>query len=106
MGKFLRDKDGNLVSVGGAPVLERTLERKTKDCDACGYKRWCRGDKLFILQSPTGSMEWLCPDCAVRRGLPQEHYHRNFHSKTTAAIAAGPCAHTAGYDLIASICQF
>lgn len=25
-------------------------------------------------------MEWICPDCALRRGLPLEHYHKNFYS--------------------------
>jgi hypothetical protein len=103
MGKFLKDKDGNLVAVGGAPVLERTLERKTRECEACGYKKWCKGDKLFIVQSPTGLMQWLCPDCAVLRGLPQEHHHKNFHSK---AAVTGVCTHGAGLDLIASLCQF
>jgi len=25
-------------------------------------------------------MEWICPDCALQRGLPPEHYHKNFYS--------------------------
>jgi len=96
MGKFLRDTDGNIVSVAGAPVLERIIERKTKPCEQCGFKNWRRGDHLFIVQSNTGLMQWLCPDCAVKRGLPKEFYFRN------SQVEAG-C--TSGIDLIAQMCQ-
>lgn len=80
MGKILRDKEGKIVSVGGFPVLERTLERKPKNCQACGFTDWSRGDKVFIFQSENGIMEWLCPDCACHRGLPVAYYHRNINA--------------------------
>ena len=116
MGKFLKDSEGNLVAIDGGLVLERTLDRKPRDCESCGYNRWVRKDKVFIIQggsgnSPTkggmnassasnnnhnteiiqensipggylggGSMEWICPDCALKRGLPVEFYHKNFYA--------------------------
>lgn len=76
MGKFVLDKEGRMVAIGGSPVLEKTLERKPRDCQGCGFTRWAKGDKLFILSGN----EWLCPDCAVAQGLPTEHYHRNHYA--------------------------
>jgi hypothetical protein len=106
--------------------LEKVLERKPRDCESCGFSRWVRKDKIFIIQqqhhhhqqqqsrpqqmrnqttvmsfppggggvsSPPeggggggggfggGGMEWICPDCALQRGLPPEHYHKNFYSE-------------------------
>lgn len=126
MGKFLRDKDGNFVAIDGGLVLEKTLDRKPRDCESCGFSRWVRKDKIFIIQQQQtqtqqqpqqqqcqttilsfppqvrvcdgsmgdggavaafgggggggGGMEWICPDCALQRGLPPEHYHKNFYS--------------------------
>lgn len=98
MGKFLKDKSGNFVSVEGAPVLERILERKTKPCESCGFFDWRKGDKLFIVQSQTGLMKWICPDCAVERGLPKEFYHRNDQVRRTCP---------SGFShIIESMCQF
>ena len=57
MGKFLRDKDGNMVTIGGAPVLERSLDKKPRDCEECGFDRWILGDKIFIIQSVGGEMQ-------------------------------------------------
>jgi hypothetical protein len=73
MGKFLRDDKGLMVAVDGAPVLEKKLDRKPRDCEGCGFDRWIRGDKLFIIKGN----EWLCPDCAVQQGLPTDFYIRN-----------------------------
>lgn len=101
MGKFLRDSQGNLVAIEGGLVLERTLDRKPRDCESCGFSKWAKGDKCFIIQGGSGmnrnsnnnntdgpgggfvgggSMEWICPDCAIVRGLPIEFYHKNFFS--------------------------
>jgi len=135
MGKFLRDATGNLVAIDGGLVLERILDRKPRDCESCGYSKWVKKDKVFIIQGGTmpisgadatataavaaekevnrtrnntntnnkntasddrniirdhdaalggyvggGSMEWICPDCAVKRGLPVEFYHKNFYA--------------------------
>ncbi len=76
MGKFLLDKDGRMVALGGTPVLEKTLDRKPRNCQSCGFDKWAKGDKLFILSGN----EWVCPDCAVANGLPVEHYHRNHYA--------------------------
>lgn len=105
MGKILRDSDGNIVSVGGAPVLERTLERKPKNCQGCGFNSWSKGDKVFIFQSNNNGMEWICPDCAIQRGLPEEHYHRN--ELATAHPPSSYLLATSGgvADFFASICQ-
>ena len=129
MGKFLRDARGNLVAIEGGLVLERTLDRKPRDCESCGYSKWVKKDKVFIIQggsgaapsspdninnnntSPSsssasasatnplnpmeengvlggyvggGSMEWICPDCALNRGLPIEFYHKNFYAPGNA----------------------
>eukprot|EP00536_Pseudo-nitzschia_multiseries_P010582 jgi/Psemu1/67493/estExt_Genemark1.C_3280019 len=111
MGKFLRDSMGNLVAIEGGLVLERTLDRKPRDCESCGFSKWVKKDKVFIIQGgtgisppqqrrsrstdggggngsggypPGGSMEWICPDCAVKRGLPVEFYHKNFYSPGNA----------------------
>jgi hypothetical protein len=108
MGKFLRDKDGNFVAIDGAMVLEKTLDRKPRDCEQCGFNKWVKKDKIFIIQksggggsmpvsknhrilsAPSsfgGGMEWICPDCALQRGLPAEHYHKNFYATpSTEAI--------------------
>ena len=106
MGKFLRDKDGNFVAIDGAMVLEKTLDRKPRDCEQCGFNKWVKKDKIFIIQrnggltvpsvdsskrhrlsapppvlgTANGGMEWICPDCALARGLPAEHYHKNFYA--------------------------
>jgi hypothetical protein len=100
MGKFLRDSKGNLVDIEGGLVLERTLDRKPRDCESCGFSKWAKKDKVFIIQGGTGlpkgnantvggyvgggSMEWICPDCAIKRGLPIEFYHKNFFSPGNA----------------------
>ena len=108
MGKFLRDSKGNLVAIEGGLVLERTLDRKPRDCQACGFSKWAKKDKVFIIQGGSGlsmpngnkndgggsnamgtylaggSMEWVCPDCALKRGLPVEFYHKNFFSPGNA----------------------
>ena len=100
MGKFLRDKEGNLVAIEGGLVLERNLDRKPRACESCGFSKWAKGDKVFIIQGGSGkgqgfnndfggfvgggSMEWICPDCAITRGLPVEFYHKNFFSKANA----------------------
>eukprot|EP00533_Pseudo-nitzschia_delicatissima_P013689 CAMPEP_0197278742 /NCGR_PEP_ID=MMETSP1432-20130617/19157_1 /TAXON_ID=44447 /ORGANISM="Pseudo-nitzschia delicatissima, Strain UNC1205" /LENGTH=73 /DNA_ID=CAMNT_0042745173 /DNA_START=205 /DNA_END=423 /DNA_ORIENTATION=- len=54
MGKFLRDSEGNLVAIEGGLVLERTLDRKPTDCQSCGFSKWAKGDKVFIIQGGTG----------------------------------------------------
>jgi len=84
MGKFLKDSDGNLVSIDGGLVLERTLDRKPRDCEMCGFSKWAKKDKVFIIQVNGGGMEWICPDCAIKRGLPIEFYHKNFFSPGNA----------------------
>jgi hypothetical protein len=100
MGKFLRDKDGNLVNINGGLVLEKNLDRKPRDCEQCGFQKWVKRDKIFIIQRNTfgaipgmmqhphaaaggGGMEWICPDCALWRGLPPECYHKNFYATPT-----------------------
>jgi hypothetical protein len=80
MGKFLKDKDGQMVSIDGAPVLERTLDKKPKDCDGCGFEKWVLGDKCFIVHNKEGGMQWICSDCALARGLPKEHYKKNVYA--------------------------
>jgi hypothetical protein len=115
-----------LVAIDGGLVLEKSLDRKPRDCEQCGFNRWVKKDKMFIIQrnnlmgneTPTAmmyqqhqqqaaasggggrggggthrtsqqpplfggsasSMEWICPDCALQRGLPPEHYHKNFYA--------------------------
>jgi hypothetical protein len=107
MGKFLRDKDGHLVNINGGLVLEKILDRKPRNCEQCGFHKWVKKDKIFIIQrnglevpvagtknnnetmeplpfdgtgGGGGGMEWICPDCALRRGLPSEHYHKNYYA--------------------------
>lgn len=109
MGKFLKDSQGNPVAIDGGLVLEKNLDRKPRDCEQCGFNKWVKKDKIFIIQrtpggvggaiptetggpshrmsapppsfgSPNGGMEWICPDCALQRGLPAEHYHKNFYA--------------------------
>lgn len=91
MGKFLRDSEGNMVAIEGGLVLERSLDRKPRDCESCGFSKWAKGDKCFIIQGGSGnknnnivgggSMQWICPDCAILKGLPIEFYHKNFFSE-------------------------
>jgi hypothetical protein len=127
MGKFLKDSKGNLVAIEGGLVLERTLDRKPRDCESCGFSKWVKKDKVFIIQGGSGtstpsatttsaatattsatpdnllntsnasssnevlggyagggSMEWICPECAIKRGLPIECYHKNFYAPGNA----------------------
>ena len=88
MGRFLKDAKGNIVTVSGAPVLEKTLDRKPRDCEGCSFAKWVKGDKLYIVQNSNGAMEWLCPDCACEKGLPEEYYKRNHYAPHNARIAA------------------
>lgn len=116
MGKFLRDpRTGDPVAIDGGLVLEKTLDRKPRDCEQCGFNKWVKNDKIFMLQkslynnnhhhnddSGSGSgndsggsgsgaivadgagmqvMEWICPDCALQRGLHPQFYHKNFFSE-------------------------
>ncbi len=82
MGKFLRDAQGNMVAIEGGLVLERSLDRKPRDCESCGFSKWAKGDKCFIIQGGSGgSMQWICPDCAIVKGLPIEFYHKNYFSE-------------------------
>jgi hypothetical protein len=111
MGRFLRNAEGQIVAVGGAPVLEKTLDKKPRDCEGCGFAKWVKGDKLFIVQSSIGSMEWLCPDCATERGLPDEHYQRNHYAPFNTRIAAArqvkePIRQGGTSDLTACMCYF
>ena len=76
MGKFVRDKEGRMVAVSGSPVLEKVLDRKPRDCQQCGFTKWSKGDKLYIL---AGNV-WVCPDCAIDKGLPPQFYHRNHYA--------------------------
>ena len=130
MGKFLKDSNGNLVAIEGGLVLERILDRKPRDCESCGFSKWVKKDKVFIIQGGSGtnkststtatttttandnnndtsnnnntsmsssstnevlggyagggSMEWICPECALNRGLTIEFYHKNFHAPGNA----------------------
>ena len=81
MGKFLRDSQGNMVAIEGGLVLERKLDRKPRDCESCGFSKWAKGDKCFIIQGGGGGMQWICPDCAIVKGLPIEFYHKNYFSE-------------------------
>ena len=120
MGKFLRNKVGTIVAIAGAPVLEKNPEKKPRDCQLCGFSRWAKGDKLFIL----GGNQWVCPDCAIQQGLPPDYYHRNAYATqppppsfqkietTTANPAAAAAAETTSQrqsglrDLMSCMCLF
>ena len=120
MGKFLRDpRTGDPVAIDGGLVLEKTLDRKPRDCEQCGYNKWVKNDKIFMVQggdwnlngnlnlngngrnfvddNNNGSgettltssssmqvMQWICPDCALKRGLHPQFYHKNFYSTATS----------------------
>lgn len=88
MGKFLRDAKGGVVYVEGAPVLEKVLDRKPRDCQGCGFSKWVKNDKLFIVQNSAGAMNWLCPDCACDRGLPDDYHHKNHYAPYNSRVAA------------------
>jgi hypothetical protein len=109
MGKFLKDKDGQMVSIDGALVLERTLDKKERNCDCCGFEKWVLGDKCFIVHNTEGGMQWLCPDCALTRGLPIEHYKKNCYATALfdpidESKLAIPLLNP--LDLIACFCHF
>eukprot|EP00529_Nitzschia_sp_RCC80_P037035 CAMPEP_0113474130 /NCGR_PEP_ID=MMETSP0014_2-20120614/18417_1 /TAXON_ID=2857 /ORGANISM="Nitzschia sp." /LENGTH=154 /DNA_ID=CAMNT_0000366951 /DNA_START=282 /DNA_END=746 /DNA_ORIENTATION=+ /assembly_acc=CAM_ASM_000159 len=109
MGKFLRDpRTGDPVAIDGGLVLEKTLDRKPRDCEQCGYNKWVKNDKIFMVQKSKGGeegidanndndnsggagggggmqvMQWICPDCALKRGLHPQFYHKNFYSDATS----------------------
>ena len=89
-GKFVRDANGKIVSMNGAPIMmkeigsgrsEKKLKRH-KRCDKCGFNQYEVGDVTFIVQNMNiGRLMYLCPECAVRcYGLPMEHYIQNRNS--------------------------
>ena len=89
-GKFVRDANGKIVSMNGAPIMmkeigsgrsERKLKRH-KRCDKCGFNQYEVGDVTFIVQNMNvGRLMYLCPECAVQYyKLPIEHYTRNRNS--------------------------
>lgn len=117
MGKFLLDTEGQMVSIGGSPVLEKALDRKPRNCQNCGFSKWAKGDKLFIL----AGNQWCCPDCAVSQGLPPEYYHRNAYAtesppagfqqkgatpKKAAATANRGAAQSGLGEFMACLCHF
>lgn len=95
-------------------MLEKILDRKPRDCQRCGFAKWIKGDKLFIV----AGNEWLCPDCAVTGGLPAEYYYRNHYATLPipkaveqAATAGGrnrppPSGQSGLGELLACMCYF
>ena len=104
VGSFLKDRNNKLVTIDGSPVIEKILKksgRKPRACQQCGFERWCVNDTCYVVSrigtvqqdanennhnngsSPPldfdggGSLEWLCPNCAVKRGLPKEFFTKN-----------------------------
>ena len=104
VGSFLKDRNNKLVTIDGSPVIQKILKksgRKPRACQQCGFERWCVNDTCYVVSrigtvqqdgndndhnngsSPPldfdggGSLEWLCPNCAVKRGLPKEFFTKN-----------------------------
>lgn len=96
------------MSLAGAPVLEKVLDRKPRNCEQCGYDKWIKGDKLFIISDGSGGMAWLCPNCALERGLPKEYYQKNhFATSSLPEIEelATPQSRSI-FDFAACMCHF
>jgi hypothetical protein len=110
MGKFLKDKDGQMVAIDGAPVLERSLDKKEKACEGCGFEKWVLGDKCFIVHKTDGGMQRLCPNCALAQGLPKEHYKKNYYATALLGAAEQAEGFTIALlnplDLVACFCHF
>lgn len=111
VGSFLKDRHDKLVTIDGSPVIQKVLKksgRKPRECQQCGFERWCVNDTCFVVSrigsveqqqqqqqhdhikdsggAPPfdfggGSLEWLCPNCAVTRGLPKEYFRRNKYAQ-------------------------
>lgn len=88
-----------IVTSDGNVMLKKKIVHvnRTRSCAQCKFRDWSEDDVAFLLvrqvNTPSSSGEqqhqqqgaennqrqvrWLCPDCAVKNGLPQSHYHWN-----------------------------
>jgi hypothetical protein len=91
LGNFLKDERGELVTMEGAPILQKQMmkgAKKPRACQGCSFRKWCIGDTCFIVSTKIpGELNWLCPNCAVKRGLPEVHHRKNRFVKQP--LAAG-----------------
>jgi hypothetical protein len=80
------DETGELAALDGELILKKTIKStlRAPPCRSCGFRNWVAGDTCFITQKNTREqqngpieMEWLCPGCALKRGLPRQHYRHN-----------------------------
>ena len=81
LGNFLKDESGELVTMEGAPIFVKVMAKgakKPRACQGCNFQKWCIGDTCFIVSTKIpGELNWLCPNCAIKRGLPEAHHRKN-----------------------------
>jgi hypothetical protein len=65
----------------GAPIFVKVMAKgakKPRECQGCSFQKWCIGDTCFIVSTKIpGELNWLCPECAIKRGLPDVHHRTN-----------------------------
>jgi hypothetical protein len=65
----------------GAPIFVKVMAKgakKPRECQGCSFQKWCIGDTCFIVSTKIpGELNWLCCDCAIKRGLPVVHHRKN-----------------------------
>lgn len=65
----------------GALIVVKVMAKgakKPRKCQGCSFQKWCRGDTCFIVSTKIpGELNWLCPNCAIKRGLPEVHRRKN-----------------------------
>jgi hypothetical protein len=80
-GNFLKDEHGELVTMEGAPIFVKVMAKgakKPRECQGCSVQKWCIGDTCFIVSTKIpGELNWLCYDCAIKRGLPEVRHRKN-----------------------------
>jgi hypothetical protein len=95
-----RLKSEKFLSIHGDVILKKKIvhTRRTRSCSQCKFRDWTKGDVCYLKvrnsrnssSSPTSDNHhsdtkqeeglqvlWLCPDCALLHGMPEEHYHWN-----------------------------
>lgn len=95
-----RLKTEKFLSVHGDVMLKKQIlhTRRARSCATCKFREWSKGDVCYLLvknnknntnrssrndnkQAADDEVQqlylWLCPDCALQNGMPEEHYHYN-----------------------------
>jgi hypothetical protein len=76
-------------SNNGDSILKKSINnyKTARPCTQCHFRNWSRGDTCYLMMKQKSSEEeneyrqllWLCPDCALKNGMPEKHYQFNIN---------------------------